>query len=110
MGVVPLAESLTTEWIAQRVHLEEYIISRHAEVERLNDVVSISELEEALLCGTVIEDYPDDLRGSSCLVWGKSAYRDIHVVCGRNRHDWLVIITVDLPTLPKWRSPSERNG
>jgi len=40
------------------------------------------EVKEALLNGEIIEDYPEDKRGHSCLVYGKTRIgRDIHVLC-----------------------------
>ena len=100
---------LTIEWITARVDEGEYIITRHAEVERRNDSLSLVDVEEALRTGGIVEDYPDDSRGASCLVLGRADARDVHVVCGRNSYGWLVIITVYVPSLPKWRTPRERN-
>lgn len=102
-------EGLTREWIADRLERESYVITRHAEVERRNDRLSIAEVEESLRNGTILEAYADDPRGPSCLVAGKAGERDVHVVCGRNTDDWLVIITVYIPSHPKWRTPTERN-
>ena len=96
------------EWIQQRVRSEEYLFTKHADEERRNDNLSIGDVENALLNGQVLEDYPEDPRGASCLVNGSSSSKPIHVVCGRNRSGWLVIITVYIPTSPKWKSPTER--
>ncbi|MBI4557553.1 MAG: DUF4258 domain-containing protein [Candidatus Hydrogenedentes bacterium] len=87
----------------------EYIITKHAEAERQNEDIGIDELERVLKSGTIIEDYPDDPRGPSCLNLGMVSGRPLHVVCGRNRHDYLVRITAYIPRLPKWRTPTERN-
>ena len=100
---------LRTDWIAERVELSEYVFTRHAQEERLKDWLSIWEVEEALRNGVIIENYPDDPRGPSCLTLGRTGDRDVHIVCGRNTAGWLVIITVYLPSLPKWRTPRERN-
>jgi len=54
--------------------------------------------------GTVIEEYPDDVRGHSCLLLGYGAnQRPIHVVCAP-KADYLAIITAYLPDPDKWES------
>ncbi len=58
-----------------------YEFSRHAEREREAEMIPVRELEEALMRCELIEDYPDDLRGPSCLVLGFSGQRPIHAVC-----------------------------
>jgi len=61
-----MEEPLTDAWIRERVHKHEYLISKHAEDERRNDCLSLSDVEQALLNGVIIENYPDTGRGSSC--------------------------------------------
>jgi hypothetical protein len=87
----------------------EYIVTQHAEIERRNDELSVSELEAVIVSGQIIENYPDDQRGASCLILGRSEGREVHVVCGRNTSEWLVVIPVYIPTMPKWKSATERN-
>lgn len=55
--------------IRRAVASDRYEISQHAERERRNDGLSLADIENAVQTGKVIEDYPDDPRGSSCLVW-----------------------------------------
>lgn len=57
----------------------------------------------------ILEEYPHDLRGRSCIVYGKSGLTHIHVVCGKNKVGHLVLITVYTPSMPKWKTPVERN-
>ena len=101
--------TLTIEWIREQVRKGEYIITLHGDNERRSDALDIAELEEVLLNGSVLEDYPDDKRGHSCLVHGRSSGRNVHVVCGRNTSGSLVIITVYLPKPPKWITPGRRS-
>lgn len=55
----------------------------------------------ALAQGEILEDYPDDPRGPSCLVLGHARGKPLHVVCGF--HDsTLIIITVYWPEPTKW--------
>jgi len=74
----------------------------------MNDNLTIHEVEEALLFGRVLENYPDDRRGESCLVVGYSnSGIPVHIVCGE-RGDKLVIITVYIPSPPKFKTPYTR--
>ena len=100
---------MTDAWIRERVQRHEYLISQHAEIERRNDALSLSDIERVLLNGVTIEEYPDTGRGPSCLVCGSTNDRTVHVACGRNRYSWLVIVTVYVPSMPKWKTPTERN-
>lgn len=60
------------------------------------------EIREALLNGMIIEKYPDDSRGQSCLICGKTQKgKDIHVVCGI-AYDTIWIITVYEPDPEEW--------
>lgn len=97
-------------WIIGCVAAQQYRYSRHGDKERQNDGLSLLEVEEALLSGRILEQYPDTGRGESCLFVGFSdAGKPIHIVCGR-MGDWLVIVTVYIPTPPKFKTPFERGG
>lgn len=98
------------EWIKTRVRQNKYLWSLHADEERRNDGLEIQDVEEALLNGKVLETYPQDPRGASCLVYGECKKGvSVHIVCGKNSKEWLVIITVYRPVLPKWKTPTERS-
>ena len=91
-----------------------YEFSFHAQQERLEENLDIQEIEEAVVSqGEILEEYPDDPRGESCLVLGFARAHPIHVVLGwtaRKRDDQKVlrVITVYSPTLPKWTDPRTR--
>ena len=96
------------EWIQRNVRENEYYFSAHADQERQNENLTITELEEALLYGRVLEQYEDTGRGESCLVVGfTTGGKPIHVLCGR-RGEYLVIVTAYIPTLPKFKNPYDR--
>lgn len=99
---------LDLEWIKAKVANEEYYYSRHGDQERQHDNLSLVDVEQALLRSRILEEYPDTGRGASCLLLGFSdAGIPIHVVCGK-RGESLVIITVYIPTPPKFVTPFER--
>ena len=90
------------------VRAGDYYFSKHADIEKQNDELRITEIEEALLNGTLIEQYQDTGRGSSCLVAGfTKAGKPIHIVIGLHSGH-LTIITVYIPTSPKFKNLFER--
>lgn len=99
---------LDIAWIRERIRAGQYYVSRHGDGERQNEDLAIVEVEEALLNGRTLEQYPDTGRGESCLVAGfTQAGIPIHAVCGR-RGDRAVIVTVYVPKPPKFKNPYER--
>jgi len=46
--------SLSLDWIRRAVENNTYIITRHAEVERRNDALSLQQVEEALRSGVAL--------------------------------------------------------
>lgn len=99
---------LQLKWIQQCVKQNKYYFSKHGDDERQNDNLLISEIEESILSGKVLEQYPDTGRGKSCLVIGFTRKgKPIHVICGR-RGELLVIITIYIPVPPKFKNPYER--
>jgi hypothetical protein len=76
-----------------------YGYSRHAERERELDMIYTWELEDALRNGEIIENYPDDPRGASCLVLGFCGPKPIHAVCTiKTEPEELFLITVYDPS------------
>ena len=64
----------------------------------------MQEVRCVVLRGEIIEDYPEDPRGHSCLMLGTGeAGRKIHVVC-TPRGEYLAIITAYLPETDEWDS------
>ncbi|MBT9174159.1 MAG: hypothetical protein DDT21_02570 [Syntrophomonadaceae bacterium] len=68
--------------IQEKVRREEYEISFHAEKERYAEDITIHNIETAIQNGEILEDYSEDPRGPSCLVFGYSENRPIHIICG----------------------------
>lgn len=65
--------------------------------------MDVADLVSGLAYGEVLEDYPDDPRGPSCLVLIRVPDRSfLHVACGMDNDGWLVIITLYRPEEPKW--------
>ena len=99
--------------IKQKVRTKSYRLTSHAEREREADQITVREIEEALLSERceVIENYPDDPRGASCLVLGFTGEGlPLHLVCGVSLPDVMVIITVYRPHPDKWFDWRIRKG
>ena len=69
---------------------------------RPDRMIRRTEVRRVITEGEVIEDYPNDARGHSCLLLGfGDQERPIHVVCAP-REDYLAIITAYLPDAHEW--------
>ncbi len=97
------------EEIKARVRADQYVYTSHAEVERKADELTFAQVEEALLNGQILEQYPDTGRGESCLVLGFTGGIPIHVVCGW-RGEKIALITVYIPRQPRFVDPWTRGG
>jgi hypothetical protein len=65
-------------------------------------MITTGEVREVVLHGDIIEDYPEDVRGHSCLMAGQLQLgRVVHVVCSP-KADYLAIITAYLPDSDEW--------
>lgn len=54
--------------------------------------------------------YPDTGRRESCLLAGFADNgKPVHIVCG-SQGEWMVVVTVYIPTPPKFLTPFERGG
>lgn len=69
---------------------------------RPDRMITSAEVESVVTSGELIEDYPHDSRGPSCLLLGfGDDGRPIHVVCSP-KTDYLAIITAYLPDPAQW--------
>ena len=97
--------------IQQKVRDGEYEYSKHAVDQSIVRGISVSEAKEALLSQVeMIEDYPHDFYGPSCLVLGFTGKnRPIHCVCSYPSRPIVKIVTVYEPTEAEWVNHRKRN-
>jgi hypothetical protein len=89
--------------IRQKFEVDEVEFTKHAAVRSLTRNIRIQEIREAIAVGEVIENYPDDKYGPSCLIFGRSnSARPLHVQCSDPSRDVLKIITVYEPDPDGW--------
>lgn len=66
------------------------------------ELITTDDVRAIISQGNIIEEYPEDKRGHSCLMCGKTKTgRAVHVVCAP-KGDYLAIITAYVPSLEKW--------
>ena len=81
-----------------------YTIHALNEMNAEDELITTDEVRYVIFNGEIIEDYPEDKRGHSCLIFGVSnKKRPVHVVC-TPKEEFLAIITVYIPTLKKWEA------
>ena len=65
-------------------------------------MITTQEVRRTIAEGDIIEDYPEDPRGHSCLIFGRGENsRPIHIVCAP-KEDYLAIITAYIPDSSEW--------
>jgi hypothetical protein len=78
------------------------------QMSRPQRMISSDEVETVVKRGELIEDYPNDPRGHSCLVLGSgNSGRAVHVVCSP-KDEFLAIITAYLPDPGQWSDDFRR--
>lgn len=71
------------------------------QMSRPGRMITTDEVRKTVLHGEVIEEYPDDPRGESCLVFYAPSKRPVHVVC-TPKPEYLAIVTAYLPEPKQW--------
>lgn len=66
-------------------------------------MITAAEIRETVIFGEIIEEYPDDKRGISCLISYARQSRTLHVVCAP-KPEYLAIITAYSPAPDLWSS------
>jgi hypothetical protein len=92
------------EEIRSKMLRRQYEFSKHSVDQSLIRNISVDEVEEAISgrC-EIIEDYPDDKYGSSCLILGfTNARRPLHLQCSYPSRPLIKIITLYEPDPDLW--------
>jgi hypothetical protein len=87
--------------LRDKISRGEYRYSDHAVKRMIRRSIDRAEIEEAVLSGEIIEEYPADKYSSSCLVYGRTRFgRHLHVQL--SIPPTVVIITVYDPDETEW--------
>jgi len=85
--------------------------SQHAVDQIILRRISVQEIREAIGTGKVIEDYPDDKYGPSCLILGFAINaKAVHVQCSYPSRPLVKIITAYEPDPGEWIGYEEAKG
>lgn len=99
MGVQKDVIQLVRESVEKKILFLPHAIRQMSRTDRM---ISTSEVRHVIDNGELIEDYPEDVRGHSCLILGYGEdNRPIHVICSP-KEDYLAIITAYLPDSEQW--------
>ncbi|MGD9975153.1 MAG: DUF4258 domain-containing protein [Desulfatirhabdiaceae bacterium] len=90
--------------IRQKVATGQYEYSRHAVDQAIKRRIAVHEITEAIASQClIIEDYPDDKYGPSCLIFVVTkAKRPLHIHCSYPERPLVKIITVYEPDKDLW--------
>ncbi len=91
------------EQIREKVAKKEFEFTRHAVDQSILRRISVQELLEAIKVGEIIEDYPSDKYGPSCLILGRTlAGRPLHIQCSYPTRPMVKIVTLYEPDADQW--------
>ena len=99
---------MTTDNIVQQIKecaKKKILYLPHAvrQMSRPDRMISPEEVRSVIERGEIIENYPEDQRGHSCLLLGFPDNRGpIHVVCAP-KDEYLAIITAYIPNDTEWK-------
>lgn len=96
-------DTLMIEQIRAKIQAGQFEFSKHAVDQSILRQISVQELREAIASGEIIEDYPEDKYGPSCLVLGfTQAGRPLHIQSSYPSRPLIKIITLYEPDPAEW--------
>ena len=97
------------EQLRHKITQGEMEYSLHAVRQLIARNITPAEVAQTILAGEVIEDYPDDKYGPSCLVFGWTVNRRaLHVHCSHPSRPLVKIITAYEPDPAEWDETLKR--
>ena len=91
------------EEICEKIRNGELEFSQHSTDQSIIRHISVQELREAIEKSEIIEDYPNDKYGPSCLILGfTKSKRPLHFQCSYPSRPLVKIITLYEPDPSRW--------
>jgi hypothetical protein len=91
------------EEIREKLEAGQFEFSKHAVDQSIVRRISVQEVRELFGDAEVIEDYPEDKYGPSCLILGRtSTGRPLHIQCSYPSRALIKIITLYEPDPDLW--------
>lgn len=95
--------------VRSKIAAGQYEFSKHAVDQSILRRIALAEIREAMLDAEVIEDYPNDKYGPSCLLLGfTDSHRLLHVQCSYPSRPLVKIITLYEPDPALWTDLGRR--
>ena len=89
--------------IREKIEAGQFEFSKHAVDQSIIRRISVKETQELFSNAEVIEDYPEDKYGPSCLILGKTREgRPLHIQCSYPSRPLIKIITLYEPDPDLW--------
>ena len=89
--------------IRNKIQTGQFELTKHAVDQSFIRHISMRELREAIDNSVIIEDYPTDKYGPSCLLLGSTRMgRPLHVQCSYPTRELVKIITLYEPDPSEW--------
>lgn len=90
--------------IREKIERRQYELSKHAVDQSILRDISVAEIEEAISGQSkVIEDYPEDKYGATCLILGHTnTGRPLHIQCSYPSRPLIKIVTLYEPDPQHW--------
>ena len=97
--------------IREKITQGRYEFSKHAVDQSIIRNISVIEIQEAIITGSqIVEDYPNDKYGPSCLILGfTSTGRPLHIQCSYPSRPLIKLITLYEPDEDLWIDFQIRN-
>lgn len=89
--------------IREKISAGQFEFSKHAVDQSILRHITLQDIREAIASGEIIEDYPEDKYGPSCLVFGYTqASRPLHIQCSYPSRSVIKIVTIYEPDPDLW--------
>ena len=89
--------------IRHKIEADQFEFSKHAVDQTIIRRISVHEVRETFANAEVIEDYPVDKYGPSCLIFGRTmAGRPLHIQCSYPSRPLIKFITLYEPDPVRW--------
>jgi hypothetical protein len=89
--------------IREKITAGLFEFSKHAVDQSILRNISVQEIREVVKIGEIIEDYPNDKYGPSCLIFGITPNkRPLHIQCSHPSRPLIKIVTLYEPDEDLW--------
>ena len=94
---------LVIDEIRQKISRGKFEFSQHAVDQSILRHITLQELRQVIASGEIIENYPDDKYGPSCLIFGiTQTGRPVHIQCSDSSRPLIKVITLYEPDPEHW--------